>query len=95
MMKKVSIMCAMVLVTLLLVEVSFKVEAVNCSPMELSSCLGAITSNSPPTSTCCQKLREQKPCLCGYIRNPALGQYINSPGARRVTSSCGVPLPTC
>ncbi|CAL0317315.1 unnamed protein product [Lupinus luteus] len=80
---------------LLLVEVSPFAEAVTCSPVELSPCLGSITSSSPPSSTCCQKLREQRPCLCGYIKNPNLGQYVNSPGARRVASTCGVPYPTC
>ncbi|MQL05579.1 hypothetical protein EI012_26440 [Escherichia coli] len=95
MMKKVSAVCAMMLVALLLVEVSYMAEAVTCSPTELSSCLGAITSSSPPSRTCCQKLREQQPCLCGYLRNPTLRQYVNTPGARRVASSCGVPLPSC
>ncbi|KAG6581748.1 hypothetical protein SDJN03_21750, partial [Cucurbita argyrosperma subsp. sororia] len=70
-------------------------EAVNCSPMELSSCAGAITSSSTPSSTCCNKLREQKPCLCGYIRNPALRPYVQSPGARNVAAKCGVPFPSC
>ncbi|KAK7272936.1 hypothetical protein RIF29_13980 [Crotalaria pallida] len=97
MMKKVSVVCAVVVVVaLLLAEVSFfKAEAVNCSPVELSSCLGAITSNSPPSGACCQKLKEQKPCLCGYLKNPSLRPYVNSPGAKRVTASCGVPLPKC
>ncbi|OIW05502.1 hypothetical protein TanjilG_27632 [Lupinus angustifolius] len=95
MMKKVTVLHAMVLVALVLVEVSYKVEAVNCSLMELSSCLGAITFNAPPSSTCCQKLKEQKPCLCWYLQNPTLKQYVNSPGVRMVTNSCGVPLPNC
>ncbi|CAL0318879.1 unnamed protein product [Lupinus luteus] len=85
----------MVLVFTLLVELSYKVDAENCNPEELSPCLQAITSNVPPPSTCCQKLREQIPCLCGDLQNPNLRQYVNSPGARRVSSSCGVPFPTC
>ncbi|RDX97152.1 hypothetical protein CR513_20108, partial [Mucuna pruriens] len=76
-------------------ELSVKAEGVTCSPVELSPCLGAITSSSPPTSTCCQKVREQRPCLCGYLKNPSLRQYVNSPGSRRVASSCGVPFPNC
>ncbi|KAF1888846.1 hypothetical protein Lal_00036888 [Lupinus albus] len=96
MMKKVYVVCAMVLVLLLLlVDLSFKVDAFNCNPVELSPCLQAITSNVPPSTTCCQKLKEQKPCLCGYIQNPNLKQYVLSPGARRVSLSCGVPYPTC
>lgn len=87
--------CAVVLVALLLVEVAPMAEAVTCTPTELSPCLGAITSNSPPSAACCQKLREQKPCLCGYLKNPSLQPYVNSNGARRVASSCGVPYPKC
>ncbi|KAI5684315.1 hypothetical protein M9H77_05543 [Catharanthus roseus] len=70
-------------------------RAVTCSPTELSPCIGAITSNQPPSGTCCAKLREQRPCLCGYLRNPSLGQYVNSPNARRVASTCGVGIPRC
>ncbi|KAL1361275.1 hypothetical protein HN51_068199 [Arachis hypogaea] len=93
MMKKV---CAVLVVALMvLVEVAPMAEAVTCTPTELSPCLGAITGGSPPSSVCCQKLRAQKPCLCNYIKNPALRTYVNSPGARRVASSCGVPLPSC
>ncbi|RVW20473.1 hypothetical protein CK203_110141 [Vitis vinifera] len=37
--------------------------AVTCSPMELSTCANAIISSSPPTATCCSKLKEQRSCL--------------------------------
>ncbi|KAG4911437.1 hypothetical protein JHK84_051913 [Glycine max] len=84
-----------VMAALFLVEMSPMAEAVTCSPVELSPCLGAITSSSPPSTTCCQKVREQRPCLCGYLKNPSLRPYVNSPGSRRVASSCGVPFPTC
>nr|WOE53366.1 non-specific lipid-transfer protein type 2 [Citrullus colocynthis] len=71
-------------------------EAVTCSPLELSSCAGAISSpSSEPPSTCCSKLKEQQPCLCGYIRNPSLRPYVQSPGAKAVASKCGVPFPRC
>ncbi|OIW07387.1 hypothetical protein TanjilG_10222 [Lupinus angustifolius] len=95
MMKKVYVVCGMVLVLLLLMELSFKVDAVNCIPEELSPCFQAITRNLPPPSICCQKIREQIPCLCGYLKDPNLKQYISSPGARRISTSCGVPNPTC
>ncbi|KAI4320318.1 hypothetical protein MLD38_033814 [Melastoma candidum] len=73
------------------------VGAVTCSAMELSPCLPALLSPSPspPSMQCCSKLREQKPCLCGYIKNPALARYFKSPNARNVAKSCGVPIPTC
>ncbi|KAL1318954.1 hypothetical protein HN51_071240 [Arachis hypogaea] len=79
----------------LLVVVSPPVEAVTCSPLQLSPCLAAFTSDTPPSSTCCQRLKEQRPCLCGYLKNPSLRQYVNSPASRKIASSCGVPFPTC
>ncbi|KAL2335760.1 hypothetical protein Fmac_016973 [Flemingia macrophylla] len=94
-MKKVCGFATVVVAVLLLVEVIPEAESVTCSPVELSPCLGSITSSSPPSSTCCQKAREQRPCLCGYLKNPSLRQYVNTPGAKRVASSCGVPYPTC
>ncbi|KAG4914391.1 hypothetical protein JHK87_051948 [Glycine soja] len=94
MMKKVCGFAIVVMAALFLVEMSPMAEAVTCSPVELSPCLGAITSSSPPSTTCCQKVREQRPCLCGYLKNPSLRPYVNSPGSRRVASSCGVPFPT-
>ncbi|CAH2049952.1 unnamed protein product [Thlaspi arvense] len=70
-------------------------DAVTCNPLELSPCIGAITSSQPPSRTCCDKVREQRPCLCGYLKDPNLRQYVNSPNARRVATTCGVPIPTC
>ncbi|KAK7295763.1 hypothetical protein RJT34_18675 [Clitoria ternatea] len=95
MMKKVC-MCAMVVVALLLlVELGPMAEAVTCSPLQLSPCLPAMSSSSAPPPLCCQRLKDQKPCLCGYIKNPTYGQYVNSPGAKRVVSECGVTIPSC
>ncbi|KAL7589821.1 non-specific lipid-transfer protein 2 [Lactuca sativa] len=69
--------------------------AATCSVTELSPCLPAFTSSATPTAQCCAKLKEQKPCLCGYIRNPSLRSYVTSPNARKVASTCGVPIPQC
>ncbi|CAI0451419.1 unnamed protein product [Linum tenue] len=66
-----------------------------CNPSQLSSCLPAISTSAPPTGQCCGNLRQQGPCLCGYLRNPNFRQYLSSPGARKVASACGVPLPRC
>ncbi|KAL5811689.1 hypothetical protein ACOSQ3_026639 [Xanthoceras sorbifolium] len=57
------------------------VEAVTCNPMELSPCMAAITSS--------------KAMLCGYLKDPNLKQFVNSPNARKVASTCGVPYPQC
>ncbi|KMT18595.1 hypothetical protein BVRB_2g027260 [Beta vulgaris subsp. vulgaris] len=82
---------AVVVVAVLLFETP-TTEAVTCSAVQLSPCAPAIMSNQTPTSACCAKLREQKPCLCGYYKNPTLRPYINSPGAKRVASTCKVSV---
>ncbi|KAL3525485.1 hypothetical protein ACH5RR_013857 [Cinchona calisaya] len=89
-------LCCMILsvVMMILGEVQVS-EAVTCTPTELSQCVGAIISGQRPSSECCRKLREQRPCLCGYLKDPNLRQYINSPNARKVASICGVPTPKC
>ncbi|GAA0169322.1 hypothetical protein LIER_23838 [Lithospermum erythrorhizon] len=70
-------------------------KAVTCDVTQLSPCLGAITSSSTPSSLCCTRIQNQKPCLCRYLKNPFLSQYVNSPGAKKVASYCRVPYPNC
>ncbi|CAF2154226.1 non-specific lipid-transfer protein 2-like [Brassica rapa] len=70
-------------------------EAVTCSPMQLSPCASAITSSSQPSALCCAKLKEQKPCLCGYMRNRSLRRFVSSPNARKVSNRCKLPIPRC
>ncbi|XP_048129389.1 non-specific lipid-transfer protein 2-like [Rhodamnia argentea] len=70
-------------------------EAVMCSATQLSPCVPAMTSSAPPSALCCSKMREQRPCLCEYIRNPNLRQYLTSADGRTVMRVCGVPYPTC
>ncbi|KAK8498451.1 hypothetical protein V6N13_100053 [Hibiscus sabdariffa] len=70
-------------------------EAVTCNPNQLASCLPAFSSGASPSTTCCAKLKEQKPCFCGYLKNPALGQYVNTPNAKKVATRCGVQYPQC
>ncbi|XP_050387343.1 LOW QUALITY PROTEIN: non-specific lipid-transfer protein 2-like [Argentina anserina] len=74
-----------------------KADASSCSPMELSPCLDPIQFGSKPSSICCQKLKEQVPCLCGYsyIKNPAFKPYVTGPNAQKLSSNCGVPFPRC
>ncbi|MCL7033179.1 hypothetical protein MKW94_029769 [Papaver nudicaule] len=69
--------------------------AANCQATELSPCLSAITSSAPPTPLCCTKLKQQEPCLCQYVKNPSLGQYVNSPNARKMAQTCHVAIPKC
>ncbi|XVF71579.1 hypothetical protein PTKIN_Ptkin12aG0049500 [Pterospermum kingtungense] len=96
-MKKVSFVafCMVALVASMFSGETRTAEAVTCDPTELSSCLSALTSSAAPSTTCCLKLKEQKPCLCGYIKNPALKQFVNNPNAKRVASTCGVAYPKC
>ncbi|GFQ08108.1 probable non-specific lipid-transfer protein akcs9 [Phtheirospermum japonicum] len=63
--------------------------------MQLSACAMAITSPRPPSSVCCAKLREQRPCLCKYLKNPSLQKFIKSEGAKRVARSCRANYPKC
>ncbi|XP_038897809.1 non-specific lipid-transfer protein 2-like [Benincasa hispida] len=87
--------CLFIAAMAALLSVARVAEAVNCNPLELNSCAGAISSSSNPSRTCCSKLQEQKPCLCGYLRDPSLRPYVNAPGAKYVASKCGVPIPNC
>ncbi|KAK6128743.1 hypothetical protein DH2020_037498 [Rehmannia glutinosa] len=48
-----------------------------------------------PSPECCAKLKEQVPCLCGYISNPVTRPYINSPNAKNIAEICGVEIPKC
>ncbi|KAK8981468.1 hypothetical protein V6N11_027884 [Hibiscus sabdariffa] len=85
---------AAVVVVLLLAEAELS-TAVTCSPTELSPCVSAITTSSPPSRLCCSKIKEQKPCLCQYLGNPNLKKFVNTPNARKVASTCGTPFPKC
>ncbi|WCJ21924.1 Bifunctional inhibitor/lipid-transfer protein/seed storage 2S albumin superfamily protein [Euphorbia peplus] len=85
-------MCIVFMVILAEVEVTM---AVTCSPTELSSCVSAITSSSPPSKLCCTKIKEQKPCLCQYFRNPNLKKFIDTPNARKVAATCKTAFPKC
>lgn len=70
-------------------------EAVDCNVIELLPCLPAITTPAPPTEECCAKLKEQEPCLCGYLKDPQYSKYISLPGAQKISTACGVPFPQC
>ncbi|XP_058722476.1 non-specific lipid-transfer protein 2 [Vicia villosa] len=84
--------CTFLLLLLVNVEVSM---AVTCSPVQLSSCVSAITSSTPPSKLCCSKIKEQRPCLCQYLKNPNLRKFVNTPNARKVANTCGTPFPRC
>ncbi|XP_057968783.1 non-specific lipid-transfer protein 2-like [Malania oleifera] len=89
----VAVVCAVVV--LMLMGEAQVTRAASCNPVQLSPCLGAITSSAKPSGLCCARLKEQQPCLCGYLKNPSLKQYVNSPNAKRVAATCHVPSPSC
>ncbi|KAL4383722.1 hypothetical protein GQ457_15G015400 [Hibiscus cannabinus] len=93
-MRRVSFVALCVVVVVFSGEIG-TTEAVTCDPTQLSPCSQAFTSSAAPSPACCSKLKEQQPCLCGYIKNPSLKQYVNNPNAKRVASSCKVPYPKC
>ncbi|PHT56658.1 Non-specific lipid-transfer protein 2 [Capsicum baccatum] len=70
-------------------------EAATCNASQLSPCLGALRSGSAPSQDCCARLKGQQSCLCGYMKDPNMKQYVNSPNARKVVGQCGVTLPNC
>lgn len=90
-MQSVALAAVAMMVVLMVAEVHVT-EAVTCSAIQLSPCLEAITKSKAPSAACCSKLREQKPCLCGYVKDPNLKKYVNSPGARKAASACGVTV---
>ncbi|KAL9231311.1 hypothetical protein vseg_006553 [Gypsophila vaccaria] len=87
---KVAAALALMVAVMVVSEMAMVTEAVTCNPIQLAPCAPAIFSGQQPTNACCTELVAQKPCLCQYKKNPALAQYVNSPNAKRVASTCGV-----
>ncbi|TMW87776.1 hypothetical protein EJD97_019498 [Solanum chilense] len=96
-MKKGSSNFAIFFITILVILLGklFVAESVTCNVSELSPCAAAIIKGTPATPACCAKLKEQIPCLCGYMKDPKLRQYADSPNAKKVSKTCGVPIPKC
>ncbi|WCJ25331.1 Bifunctional inhibitor/lipid-transfer protein/seed storage 2S albumin superfamily protein [Euphorbia peplus] len=90
-----ALLAVLIWMVILLSDQATVSNAVNCSVSELQPCLPALNSTAPPSNGCCGKLRQQQPCLCGYMKNPNLKKYVNSPGAKRVAAACKVPIPNC
>ncbi|KAI3914587.1 hypothetical protein MKW92_007068 [Papaver armeniacum] len=90
---------SLLVITMLTLLLSNQIQvsvAVTCSAVQLAPCLGAImSSKTKPSQACCDKLREQKPCLCGYMRDPNLRQYVDTPNGKKVADTCDAPLPNC
>ncbi|CAJ2630663.1 unnamed protein product [Trifolium pratense] len=83
-----------IVLTLLLAKTELSM-GVTCNALQLIACANAITSSNPPSAICCSKLKEQKPCLCQYLKDPNLKKLVNSPNAIKVADTCGSPFPIC
>ncbi|KAL8193749.1 hypothetical protein R6Q57_026441 [Mikania cordata] len=66
-----------------------------CDPKQLVPCLRPIMSGIPPPLICCSKLKEQKSCLCRYIKDPKFAKYVKAPGAKKVMKICNVHVRKC
>ncbi|KAM0003345.1 putative bifunctional inhibitor/plant lipid transfer protein/seed storage helical [Helianthus debilis subsp. tardiflorus] len=94
-MKKLLAVIALQLLVAELVVGMTQSVAVTCEPTQLMSCLKPILNGTPPPSKCCRKLKEQKPCMCRYMKDPSLAKYVKSPGAKKVAKACHVTVPKC
>ncbi|WCJ25325.1 hypothetical protein M5689_007218 [Euphorbia peplus] len=72
-----------------------RAEAVICSSVELNVCLPAIVMAEAPSSACCRKSLEQRPCYCEYLRDPNLKQFFSNQADRILAKACGLPYPVC
>ncbi|PIN02219.1 hypothetical protein CDL12_25271 [Handroanthus impetiginosus] len=91
---KAAFLAICVVLVLILGEVEVT-NAATCNPVQLSPCMSAITSSAKPSTLCCTRLKQQKPCFCQYLRNPNLQKFIKSAGAKKVSSFCRISYPRC
>lgn len=91
---KISYVTLCIVLTVLLARTDLSM-GVSCNVLQLSACASAITTSNPPTEACCTKLKEQRECLCQYLKDPNLKRLVSSPNARKVADACGSPFPTC
>ncbi|KAL0904801.1 hypothetical protein M5K25_026953 [Dendrobium thyrsiflorum] len=83
------------LVSALLLSYAPTAMPLTCSLSQLSSCADAFANGTPPSSACCNNIRNALPCFCQYRNNPTLSGYINSPNGKKLIANCKVSLPSC
>nr|GMC69241.1 non-specific lipid-transfer protein 2 [Ipomoea batatas] len=98
--KKVYELCKafnfMTLAVLLLLLGETQFSLATCDAKQLNPCLSALTFNLHPPPQCCERLNQQKPCFCQYVKNPKLKDYlVNSAAAKKVYELCKVTMPNC
>ncbi|KAJ0771012.1 putative bifunctional inhibitor/plant lipid transfer protein/seed storage helical [Helianthus annuus] len=98
-MKKILAVIALPLLVLALVvgvtQSAEEAKPTKCDPSQLLPCLKSITYGIPPPPMCCSKLKQQKSCMCGYIKNPKFAKYVKSPNAKKTMKACHAPIPKC
>nr|GMC80157.1 non-specific lipid-transfer protein 2-like [Ipomoea batatas] len=86
----------MTLAVLLLLLGEAQFSLATCDAKQLNPCLSALTFNLHPPPQCCERLNQQKPCFCQYVKNPKLKDYlVNSAAAKKVYELCKVTMPKC
>ncbi|WZY79014.1 non-specific lipid-transfer protein 2-like [Brassica napus] len=66
-----------------------------CTTIDITECVPAIIFGAQLSPDCCQNLKVQQPCYCGFINNAGLRPYITSPQGHAALASCGIPFPVC
>ncbi|KAH0853546.1 hypothetical protein HID58_093105, partial [Brassica napus] len=64
-----------------------------CTTIDITECVPAIIFGAQLSPDCCQNLKVQQPCYCGFINNAGLRPYITSPQGHAALASCGIPFP--
>ncbi|KAI3500152.1 hypothetical protein L1887_35969 [Cichorium endivia] len=93
MMKKALSFIAMCVLVMVVMDNVQMTNAATCNAQELLPCAVFLVSGATPSVACCSKLKAQQPCFCEYVKDPRVGQNINSPNAKKIVSACGVSFP--
>ncbi|KAB2014031.1 hypothetical protein ERO13_D09G176700v2 [Gossypium hirsutum] len=59
------------------------------NPLEYSSCLNAY-KKPPPSAGCCQKMKEQAPCYCEYMKIEDVKRVFDRVEIAKMAKLCGV-----
>lgn len=95
-MKKASGIISIVIVLAMITAEVEVTKAIQCNISSLYVCLPVIKDPSlEPTADCCTNLKAQQPCFCTFLQDPKNKPFFNSPGAKKLSSACGVPSPVC
>ncbi|KAG4184612.1 hypothetical protein ERO13_A09G182200v2 [Gossypium hirsutum] len=84
------VLCAVTLVVVLFSGAEAVAPAPKCdNPLEYSSCLNAY-KKPPPSAGCCQKMKEQAPCYCEYMKIEDIKRVFDRVEIAKMAKLCGV-----